>query len=104
MRQISFQISDLVVGMSFLIEYNKVSINLMMYCLYLISVCPGLQLANRSLYITTALLLWSFNIREDPSRPIDNLAFTDTANVHPLPFKVIFEPRHANIGFLLEGL
>jgi hypothetical protein len=30
---------------------------------------------------------------EDKNKPIDTLAFTNTANMHPLPFSVRFEPR-----------
>ncbi|KAJ7637096.1 cytochrome P450 [Roridomyces roridus] len=56
-------------------------------------VCPGSHLANKSLYINTALLLWAFRISQDSKNPIDTMAFTNTANVHPLPFSVHFEPR-----------
>jgi len=56
-------------------------------------VCPGQHLANKSLFITTAYILWAFNISQDVKVPIDTLAFTQTANIHPLPFKVLFEPR-----------
>ena len=48
---------------------------------------------HSSLFINTALLLWAFNIREDPKAPLDSMNFTDTLNVRPLPFKMIFEPR-----------
>ncbi|KAJ7660077.1 cytochrome P450 [Mycena rosella] len=56
-------------------------------------VCPGSHVANKSLFINTALLLWAFRISQDSKRPIDSLAFTNTANTHPLPFSVCFEPR-----------
>ncbi|KAJ7587116.1 cytochrome P450 [Mycena floridula] len=56
-------------------------------------ICPGLQVANRSLFINTALLLWAFRVSEDPLSPIDTMAFTPTANMQPLPFKARFEPR-----------
>ncbi|KAJ7217488.1 cytochrome P450 [Mycena haematopus] len=56
-------------------------------------VCPGSHVANKSLFINTALLLWAFRIVEDDKKPIDTLAFTNTANIHPLPFSVRFEPR-----------
>ncbi|KAJ7627632.1 cytochrome P450 [Mycena polygramma] len=56
-------------------------------------VCPGLHVANKSLFINTALLLWAFRISQDSNKPIDTLAFTNTANTHPLPFSVCFEPR-----------
>ncbi|KAG1818707.1 cytochrome P450, partial [Suillus subaureus] len=34
-------------------------------------VCPGLHLANHSLYISLAFLLWSFRIAQRPDAPID---------------------------------
>ncbi|KAJ7130774.1 cytochrome P450 [Mycena crocata] len=46
-----------------------------------------------SLFINTALLLWAFHISQDKKKSIDTLAFTNTANTHPLPFAVHFEPR-----------
>ncbi|GLB42606.1 putative cytochrome p450 [Lyophyllum shimeji] len=56
-------------------------------------VCPGQHLALASVLLNTALILWTFTLREDPKHPIDELAFNESANTHPLPFKVIFEPR-----------
>ncbi|KAG2093096.1 cytochrome P450 [Suillus discolor] len=34
-------------------------------------VCPGMHLANQSLYIAIAFLLWSFRIAQRPDSPID---------------------------------
>ncbi|KAF8839514.1 cytochrome P450 [Paxillus ammoniavirescens] len=56
-------------------------------------VCPGLHVANRSLYINFALLMWSFRIMERPDAPIDVNAFTDVAVSRPVPFEVEFVPR-----------
>ncbi|KAK0451911.1 cytochrome P450 [Armillaria borealis] len=56
-------------------------------------VCPGQQLANRSLFITTAFVLWAFRLKEVDRSPIDTQAFTQTANLHPLPFALDFEAR-----------
>ncbi|KAF7350486.1 Cytochrome P450 [Mycena venus] len=55
--------------------------------------CPGSHVATKSVFINTALLLWAFRISQDDKKPIDTLAFTNTANAHPLPFSVRFEPR-----------
>lgn len=55
--------------------------------------CPGQHVANRSIFITAALMLWGFRIMEDPASPIDSFGFPDTVAVHPNPFKAIFEPR-----------
>ncbi len=49
------------------------------------------------------MILWAFNISQDPSAPIDTLAFTDTANTHPLPFKVKFEPRVQGLRDLIRN-
>jgi hypothetical protein len=48
---------------------------------------------SRSIFLNTALLFWSFLIKADPTSPLDEWAFTESANTHPLPFRVIFEPR-----------
>jgi hypothetical protein len=50
--------------------------------------------------MTLASIFWAFRVSEDPSSPIDPDANSDTANTHPLPFKLKFEPR----GNALEKL
>ena len=56
-------------------------------------ICPGQHVANRSVLINAADILWSFRISPNPNKPIDVFGFTDTANSHPLPFEVQFEHR-----------
>jgi len=56
-------------------------------------VCPGLHVANRSIFINTAFILWAFRVSENPAVPIDSLAFSDTANIHAMPFELVFESR-----------
>lgn len=61
---------------------------------------------DRSVFLNTALLFWAFNIKADPKSPIDEWAFTESANTHPLKFDVIFESRAKNVDYLkdlLEG-
>ncbi|KAF8325350.1 cytochrome P450 [Amanita rubescens] len=58
-------------------------------------VCPGQHIANVSVLLNNALLLWAFNIKEDPSSPIDPTAFRSSLITRPLPFSVMFEPRAA---------
>ena len=48
-----------------------------------------------SVLLNTALLLWAFNIKEDPSSPIDTTAFRCSLITSPLPFSAIFEARAA---------
>ncbi|KAI0647953.1 cytochrome P450 [Trametes meyenii] len=59
--------------------------------------CPGNHVAERSVFINTALTLWAFEISEDPTRPIDTMAIRDGTLAHPLPFVVRFKPRIANL-------
>jgi len=65
-------------------------------------VCVGQHVADNSLFINTALILWAFNISEDPAKPIDRSAFTDSALVHPKPFAAIFQPRTEELEELLH--
>ncbi|KAH7884150.1 cytochrome P450 [Phlebopus sp. FC_14] len=56
-------------------------------------VCPGQHVANRSLYINLALILWAFRIAERPGAPIDTNAFSDGIISHAAPFEADFIPR-----------
>ncbi|KAG1908889.1 cytochrome P450 [Suillus fuscotomentosus] len=56
-------------------------------------VCPGQYVANRSVFITTALMLWAFRLSENPAAKIDTLAFSDTANIRAAPFEICFAKR-----------
>ncbi|KAG2354051.1 cytochrome P450 [Suillus spraguei] len=55
--------------------------------------CPGMHVANRSVYIAVALSLWSFAVAEDPDNPIDDTAFTPGVVSHQKPFSLVFKPR-----------
>lgn len=71
-------------------------------------ICPGLHVANNSVLINSALLLWSFDIRQKLDAkgkpiPIDTDAFTNTANTHPLKFEATFTPRHEGLADLIRG-
>ncbi|KAI0633734.1 cytochrome P450 [Trametes polyzona] len=60
-------------------------------------ICPGLHVAERSVFINTALTFWAFEISEDPAHPIDTMAIKDGALAHPYPFVVRFKPRIENL-------
>lgn len=65
-------------------------------------VCPGQHVANNSVYINAATLMWAFNIgkKKDVNGKeidIDVWSFTNTVNSHPNPFQASFTPR-------IEGL
>ena len=52
-----------------------------------------MHLANRSLFIALALVLWSFRIVERPEAPIDTTPHTDNIVAHLAHFEVDFVPR-----------
>ncbi|KAG2072928.1 cytochrome P450 [Suillus decipiens] len=56
-------------------------------------VCLGQHVANRSVFINTALILWAFRLSENPAAKIDSLDFSDTAAIHAAPFEICFEKR-----------
>ena len=56
---------------------------------------------NSSLHLATALILWAFNISQDPSCPIDTMNFSDGQSIRPNPFVVNFEPRVGNMEVLI---
>ncbi|TCD70585.1 hypothetical protein EIP91_002615 [Steccherinum ochraceum] len=66
-------------------------------------VCPGIHVAERSLTMTTAQLLWACSISQDAKNPIDTSGFTDVPITHPLPFKVQFTPRIDNVHHIIES-
>jgi len=65
-------------------------------------VCVGQHVADNSLFINTAMMLWAFTIFPDPSRAIDTYACTDTANIHPQPFSLRMTPRIKDLEVLLD--
>ncbi|KAF5355238.1 hypothetical protein D9758_005998 [Tetrapyrgos nigripes] len=65
-------------------------------------ICPGQHLANRSLFLTNALLFWTFDIVQ--TERIDDMAFTDELNPQPLPFNVDFRLRNGHTRAKLESI
>jgi len=53
--------------------------------------------------MNTALIQWAFEVTEDPSSPIDTMAWTPSSIARPLPFSVHFRPRIEGLKEMLEG-
>ncbi|KAH7905152.1 cytochrome P450 [Hygrophoropsis aurantiaca] len=56
-------------------------------------VCPGQHVANRSLFINLALILWSFRTAQNSRSPIDVDAFSDNVISHAASFETDLIPR-----------
>jgi cytochrome P450 len=67
-------------------------------------ICPGRHIADRSIFINTALLLWSFKITQDPEDPIDEMGFVDGVIAHPKPFIARFKPRFGDEASLRDAM
>ncbi|KAG1803946.1 uncharacterized protein HD556DRAFT_1226828, partial [Suillus plorans] len=51
----------------------------------------GQHVTNQSVFINTALILWAWTPgQHNPAAKIDMLAFSDTANIHAIPFEICF--------------
>ncbi|OHE99043.1 hypothetical protein CORC01_05733 [Colletotrichum orchidophilum] len=73
-------------------------------------ICPGMHLAENSLFITLAKILWAFNIEPalDPNGkelPIDlsDEAYEPGINTLPKPFKTRFTPRNGRRAEVLTA-
>ena len=70
--------------------------------------CAGYNLAENSLFILTARLLWAFDVRA-PTDPqtgravqYDLWAYAPTRLFGPKPFPVVFAPRKGREGQILQ--
>ena len=67
--------------------------------------CPGIHLAERSMWRVTAKLLWAFEFEEIEGKPLDINAFTSSNLIRPLPYQVkvrVRSERHHEV--LLQEL
>ncbi|GAB7349163.1 hypothetical protein MBLNU459_g8100t1 [Dothideomycetes sp. NU459] len=72
-------------------------------------ICPGMHLAENSLYITLAKILWAFEIhaplgKDGKEEPVDvsDKAYDDGSNTLPKPFKARFIARNKDREQTLE--
>lgn len=74
-------------------------------------VCPGIHLAERSLWRVTAKFLWAFEFSEPVDKstgktiPLDDTAYTPGFAATPLPYKVHVKPRSkAHVQTIMQEL
>ena len=67
-------------------------------------ICPGMHLAENSLFITLAKIMWAFEIRpalsagnEEEHVDVSDAAFEPGMNTLPKPYRVRFIPRNPSI-------
>ena len=69
-------------------------------------ICPGLETADRSLFIQIATLAWACDISKKVGPggqeiPIDDSDYTEGSNVMPKPFEFELKPRSADRARLI---
>ncbi|KAG0694288.1 cytochrome P450 [Suillus ampliporus] len=55
-------------------------------------VCPGQHVANRSIFISTLLILWAFRLTLDPTKPLDDMGYMN-GDIEKRPCAIEFEAR-----------
>ncbi|KAG0695264.1 cytochrome P450 [Suillus ampliporus] len=55
-------------------------------------VCPGQYVANKSIFITSLLILWAFRLTLDPTKPLDDMGFMNR-EMKKRPCAIEFEAR-----------
>ncbi|KAG2063856.1 cytochrome P450 [Suillus decipiens] len=55
-------------------------------------ICPGLHIANRSVFINSLLILWAFKLSLDPTKPQDDFGFMNAA-IPNVPCAIKFQTR-----------
>ncbi|KAG0695265.1 cytochrome P450 [Suillus ampliporus] len=55
-------------------------------------ICPGQHVADRSIFITSLLILWAFRLTLDPTKPLDDMGFMN-GEIENAPCAIEFEAR-----------
>ncbi|KAG0705942.1 cytochrome P450 [Suillus ampliporus] len=55
-------------------------------------VCPGLHVANKSVFINSLLILWAFRLALDPTKPLDDMGYMN-GELSNRPCSIKFEMR-----------
>jgi len=66
-------------------------------------ICPGIHIAERSLWLAVSRLLWVYEIRSLPDEPISLEEYDGKHGRSPLPYRVTLTPRHDRVHTLLEA-
>ncbi|KAG1814247.1 cytochrome P450 [Suillus subaureus] len=60
-------------------------------------ICPGLHVANRSVFISSLLIFWAFQLTLDPTKPLDDWGFMTGAMPNDRPCAIDFKARSPEV-------
>jgi hypothetical protein len=66
-------------------------------------ICPGINVAERILFLAISRLLWAFTIHELPNEPISLEEYEGTSGRTPKPYRVHLVPRHDRVHAAMEA-
>nr|BAL05141.1 cytochrome P450 [Phanerodontia chrysosporium] len=66
-------------------------------------ICPGINVAERILFLAISRLLWAFTVHELPTEPISLEEYEGTSGRTPVPYRVHLLPRHERVHAALEA-
>jgi len=58
--------------------------------------------AEREIWLAISRMLWAFDMAEIPGKPIDLKEYDGLSGRSPVPFDVLFTPRHDKVREVLE--
>ncbi|KAF4602170.1 hypothetical protein EYR40_005374 [Pleurotus pulmonarius] len=64
-------------------------------------ICPGMEMAERELFLAVSRLLWAFSFAEVPGEPICLEEYEGFSGRTPLPYRLTPKPRHAMVHDVL---
>jgi hypothetical protein len=62
-----------------------------------------MNVAEREIWLVISRMLWAFNMREIPGKPIDLKEYDGLSGRSPVPFEVQVEPRHSGVETVLSA-
>lgn len=65
-------------------------------------ICPGMIVAEREIWLSISRMLWAFTMTDIPGKPIDLNEYDGLSGRSPVPFEVLFTPRHNNVKKILD--
>lgn len=64
-------------------------------------VCPGIHVAEHSIWLVVSRLLWAYRVEAVPGEPVNLEEYEGKSARTPMPFRVRFIPRHERVAELL---
>ena len=65
-------------------------------------ICPGMDIAEREVWLVISRMLWAFKMEQVPGEPIDLREYDGLSGRSPLPFRIKMIPRHDQVAEVLE--